>query len=134
MLKRIVRFFGTWKSGKPQFDNRPIFDAWATSNKDGERFECSWSKESEDITSNQRGYYHGQVIPFAAKQLEGWTELEVEGMLKKRFLTVNGGTEKEYVRSETTLNKEEYTKLIDETLLFLATQGIVVPPPSKSWR
>jgi hypothetical protein len=127
MLKNQYKFSGIYKDGKAIPDKPAEVVAFFKSQLG--RFEATFEKESEDIVQRQRGYFYGVVVPTIAK-VTGYTEEEVVGVTKKRHLTANKGLKTEYVRSETTLTKEEFAKFIDLVIKDAANCGIIIPEPS----
>lgn len=131
MLKRISKFYGEFKDGKPILDRPEIFKAWAKSQTG--RFEITVGKESEDVTQQQWGYLFACIYKPLADEL-GWLVEEVDGVFCKLYLTQNKGTKKEYVKSKSRLSREEIAQYMDLCIMKAAEMGVVCQPPNKNWR
>lgn len=85
---------------------------------------------TDSRSKRQNSFFHAVVIPVTQRVLREqghpkWTSLEYikEVILKKPFLTVNVGTEDEYVRHTSDLNIGEMWKFINQCLMLIADCG-----------
>ena len=131
MLKKQSKFYGEFVDGKLVLDRPEIYKTWSKSQTG--RCEITIGKESEDVTQQQWGYLFACLYKPVADEL-GWLVEEVDGIFCKMFLTQNKGTNKEYVKSKSRLNREEIAKYIDLCIMKAAELGVVCQPPNKSWR
>lgn len=116
-----------------KLDRAGLFETYIASLSVGQRVEVEIRKESEDNTNLQYGYLYGVVVALTAEST-GYTKEEMIGVFKRRLLTKYPGTDRQYVQSLTELNREELAKFIDGCIMLSAQLGVVVPPPSKTWR
>jgi hypothetical protein len=131
-MSKKAKFYGEVKGGKLLLDRPELYQAFIPT-LEGLRIELTLEKESEDITKNQWAYLFAVLYPAIALET-GYTVEEVDGMLKKRHLTVNRSLKNEYVKDKSSLNREQLAQYIDLCLLDAANLGIIVPPPDKNWR
>jgi hypothetical protein len=96
--------------------------------KEGQQVWLVVRPPSKDRTNRQFRYLYSCVYNFIAEEL-GCTVDDVNGIMKKRFLTVNKGTPLEYVRNKTDLNRDELAKFIDDIRMFAAGMGIETQDP-----
>lgn len=132
-----AKFYGIVKGGKVVWDNPDICKLWIK-RLEGKRIEGTFQKEREDGTDSQRGYYFSCIVRAAVNggDFAGWTSEEIDGYLCKKFLTLDKETPKERIRSrasEAGFTKENWSELIDKSIMDMAEHGIVVLPPSKFW-
>jgi len=97
--------------------------------KDGDVVEVTVQKQGKDRTNQQFRYLYSCVYQPMAKEL-GYTPEEMDGVMKKQFLTVNPDSPIEYVRSKTDLDREELSRFIDDCRREAASMGITTPDPS----
>lgn len=129
-MKKAI-FYAQVKNGKVQLDNKTVFDLYVK-NFEGKKIEITVEKEQVDITQSQWAYLFSVVYPAIANET-GYSINEVDGVLKKRHLTVNKGLKKEYVKSKSNLKRKELSDFIDLVIRDAAEIGIVVPPANKFW-
>lgn len=127
------KFYGEIAEGKLKLDRLGLFETYLASLPEGQRVEITVAKESEDKTAEQLGYFFSCVVQPLADHL-GYTKKEMDGVICKQLLTMNPGTKKEYVESKALLNRAELAAFIDKAIMLAAQEGVVVPPPSKTWR
>lgn len=125
-MKRAIYYF-TVKDGKIILDQRVLFDLYVKSLKEGTRGEMVLEDITKDKTLPQLRYYHGVIVKEFSEKT-GYSKEECDGILKRRFLTVNKGTDTEYVRSKATLTCEEMKEFIDQCIQYLAENGIPILP------
>lgn len=130
-MSKIGKFYGTVENNQLCLNNKSIYDLWLQT-MDGKRVEITIKKESEDITQNQWGYLFACVFAPIAEET-GFTIEETDGVLKKRFLTRNKGTKKEYVKDKSKLNRAELAEFVDNCIQIAASLGITVLPANKYW-
>ncbi len=128
-------FYGVVKDGKFILDNRSVFDSWIK-NFEGKRMQAEFGKEDESHTINQFRYLYACVYaPLAS--LFGYTVKEIDGLLKKKFLTKTiekGKKIRTYVQDKRDLTKQELAEYIDKCIQFAAENGIVVLPANKFFK
>lgn len=125
-MKNII-IYGQVEHGKLTLDNRPYLNACLKSVKKAERVEVTIAPIRQDKTAQQLKYYYGVLIPAFCEET-GYTKEEVDGLLKKIFLTVNKGTKKEYVKSLSELSVKAMSDYIDSCVMFGAEHAVFVPP------
>ena len=128
-----AKFYAEVWFDRLHLDRPDLMTRYIRSLPDKTRVEITVEKESEDKTAEQLGYYFSCVVTPLAEHL-GYTKREMDGVLCKLLLTVNEGTDKEYVRSKADLNRVELAQFIDEAIMCAAGHGVVVCPPNKTWR
>ena len=112
-----------------ELDSPLQYDCYLQSFENDEEVVVSVRKPEAHKTVEQRNYFHGCVVRPAALHF-GYTEEEFKGVLKRRFLTENKGTKKEYVKDTESLPRKEYSQFIDHCVMDLAHYGFVVEPPT----
>ncbi|KKN66054.1 hypothetical protein LCGC14_0475320 [marine sediment metagenome] len=83
----------------------------------------------KDRTWEQFKYLFSCVYPFMAESI-GCTVTEIDGIMKKRLLTVNKDTPLEYVKNKTDLNRAELAEYIDGVRREAAGMGIETADPT----
>ena len=86
------------------------------------------STPSKDRTNLQFRYLYSCVYNFLADEI-GCTVAEIDGIMKKRFLTVNQATPLEYVKNKTDLDRAELARFIDDVRTLAAGMGIQTQDP-----
>jgi len=119
--------------GVLKLDRIALFETYIAGLPIGQRVELTVEKESEETTNLQYAYLFGVVVAMTAESL-GYMKDEMIGVFKRKLLTKFPDTDREYVQSLTELNREEIAKFIDGCVMLSAQVGVVVPPPSKTWR
>jgi hypothetical protein len=132
-----AKFYGVVKDGKVVWDNPDICKLWIK-RLENKRIEGTFQKEQEDGTDSQRGYYFSCIVRAAVNEgdFAGWVADEIDGYLCKKFLTIDKGTPKERIRSRSSgasFTKEDWSELIDKSIMDMAEHGVIVLPPSKFW-
>jgi hypothetical protein len=125
------RFYGFVK-GSVHLDSPEVYKLFVK-NFEGKRVEITIKEEGKDITEEQWGYLFGVVYPAIALET-GYTIDEVDGVCKKRHLTVNRGTKKEYVKDKSRMTRKEIAEYTDLVIQDAAKIGVIVPPPNKNWK
>lgn len=126
------KFLGTVKDGKVVFNRRSIFNGYIQQ-FEGREIQITISKKSNNITNNQLSYLFACVYqPLAASV--GYSIEELDGVLKKKHLTINPDTNREYVKNKTDLNRAELSDYIDMCRVSAAKCGVITPEPDKSWK
>jgi len=106
------------------FERPDVYDAFIDSIPVGEKLKITIQNPQEDKTLPQlRKYYAG---PVKALQSVGYSKQEADGILKRQFLTRNKGEKGEYVASKADLTKDELRVLIDESIMWLTSNGLFV--------
>ena len=123
------KFYGEIKEGKLVLDSKTVFNVWIE-NWEGQRVEITVAKEAENITQQQWAYLFACVYAPLSEHT-GHTVEEIDGILKKKFLTKNKGKKTEYVKDKSRLTKAELAKYIDDCIMTAAKTGVVVLPPNK---
>ncbi len=113
-------------------DNKEVYKLFLQ-NFRGKRVEVTIREEGEDWSVPQFRYLYACVYEPLAKEV-GYTVEELDGVLKKKFLTVNKGKKREYVRDKHTLNRAELAEYIDKCIHQAAEVGVVCLPADKFWR
>ena len=87
------------------------------------------AKPSKSRTHEQFKYLYSCVYPFLEESL-GCDIDTVDGIMKKRHLTVNTDTPLEYVKNKTNLDRAELAKYIDDVRADAAGMGIETQDPT----
>ena len=128
-----VKLYGEIKEGCLKLDRLGLFETYLRSLPEGQRVEINIQKESQDTTLSQWSYFFACIVT-PLSESTGYTKEEIDGIICKKFLTQNPGTDREYVKSKTKCNRAETAILIDQAANFAAELGVVVCPPDKMWR
>lgn len=129
----IARFYGEVREGKVKFSNPQLVKQYVSTLDDGLSVEVTFKPTGEDITSEQWGYYFAAIVRRIAEHT-GDPEQVVDGMICKCFLTMLKGTNKEYVRSKTDLNRKELSDFIEKAASIAAYLGVQIEPPNPRWK
>jgi hypothetical protein len=129
-------FYGVIKDSKVVLDNKTVWTTWL-STLEGQRVQIEVAKESDKTSHEAFGYLYACVYKPLADSL-GYTVLEVDGLLKKKFLTVKitkqikGKTKVfTYVKDKRDLNKADLAEFTDSCIMICAENGVVVLPANK---
>jgi len=128
-----VKFYAGVKDGCLNVDRHSLFLAYFRGLPENTRLEITVQEESQDTTLSQWSYYFACIVT-PLSESTGYTKEEVDGIICKKFLTQNPGTDREYIKSKTKCNRAETAALIDQAAMFAAELGVVVCPPDKMWR
>jgi hypothetical protein len=113
----------------PYVRDREQFYNWLSSQfKDGDKVWIRVTKPSRSRTHEQFKYLYSCVYPFIAEYV-GCDVDTVDGIMKKRHLTVNIDTPLEYVKNKTDLDRAELAKFIDDVRTDAAGMGIETQDP-----
>ena len=82
-------------------------------------------KASMPRTISQNDYFHGIICPIFAISF-GLTKAEAKQIFKNEFLTYDK-LGKEFTKSTSELNKDEFSNFIDECLNFAANHNCYIP-------
>lgn len=125
-------FYASVSEGEIHLDNKEVCKLFVK-NFEGKRIEITIEEETDDWTTQQFRYLYSCVYtPLAAEV--GYTVEELDGVLKRKFLTRNKGTKKEYVKEKSSLNRKELAEYIDKCIQQAAEVGVVCLPANKFWR
>ena len=114
----------------PFLRDREQFFTWCTSQfKEGEKVWITVAKPSKSRTHEQFKYLYSCVYPFIGEHL-GCTLDEVDGIFKRRHLTVNPDSPLEYVKNKTDLDRTELAKYIDDVRKDAAGMNIQTMDPA----
>lgn len=113
-------------------DRLGLFNTYIENLPEG-RYEVEIRKESYDPTLQQWAYYFACIVSPLSEHT-GHAKDEIDGILSRKFLTQNLGTDREYVKSKAKCNRAETAALIDQAANFAAELGVIVCPPDKQWR
>ena len=128
-----VKLYGEVTEGCLKLDRHGLFEAYLRSLSEDQRVEITVAKESQDTTLSQWSYFFACIVT-PLSESTGYTKDEIDGVICKKFLTQNPGTDREYVKSKAKCNRAETAALIDQAAMFAAELGVVVAPPNKQWR
>jgi hypothetical protein len=113
----------------PVVRDREKFYGWLSSQfKDGDKVWITVTKPSKSRTHEQFKYLYSCVYPFIAEYI-GCDVDTVDGIMKKRHLTVNVDTPLEYVKNKTDLDRAELATYIDSVRADAAGMGIETQDP-----
>ncbi len=114
----------------PFVRDREKFFTWLSSQfKEGEKVWVTVTKPSRSRTHEQFKYLYSCVYPFLEESL-GCDIDTVDGIMKKRHLTVNIDSPLEFVRNKTDLDRAELAKYIDDVRADAAGMNIETQDPS----
>lgn len=114
----------------PRVRDREKFFGWLLSQfKEGDKVWITITKPSKSRTHAQFKYLYSCVYPFIAEYI-GCDVDTVDGIMKKRHLTVNIDTPLEYVQNKTDLDRAELATYIDNVRADAAGMGIETQDPS----
>lgn len=86
---------------------------------------------TKERTHKQFKYLHGVVY----SALLDWLMLDnmetIDGMMRKKFLTVNKDTRLEYVRSLSNLTRKELAEYIDDVVEYARDSGLTIKEPER---
>jgi len=99
---------------------------------DGREVEERFGPPEKDQTAEQRGYYWGVICTKYGEDI-GDTKEGVDFDLRQELLSVDRGGSKIRIQSTSELNRQEYSRYIDNIIILLARQGYVVEPPNRNW-
>ena len=126
------KFYGIVKDGQVILNQKGIFNGYIQQ-LEGKEIQITISKKSNDITNQQLAYLFACIYqPLAASV--GYTIDEIDGVLKRKHLTMNPDTEKEYVRNKTELNRAELSDYIDMCRVSAAKCGVITQEPDPHWK
>jgi hypothetical protein len=94
----------------------------------GEQVWVTVTKPSKDRTNQQFRYLYSCVYPQMSEEL-GCTVDEIDGIMRKKFLTMNKDTPLEYVKNKTDLDRQELARFIDDVRMCAAGMGIQTQDP-----
>jgi hypothetical protein len=112
----------------PQLRDREEFKTYCKQFKEGEKVWMTIAKPSKVRTHEQFKYLYSCVYPQMAEEL-GCTLDEIDGIMKRRHLTVNPDSPLEYVKNKTDLDRAELAKFIDDVRRDAAGMGIETMNP-----
>jgi len=117
------------RSGRlvPVVRDREQFDGFILRNfKVGQQVWITVRPPSKDRTHQQFKYLYGAVYPLIGESL-GCSIEEVDGVMRKRLLTMNLGSPLEFVRNKSDLDRAELSEFIDGVRQIAAGMGIMTP-------
>lgn len=126
MIREAV-WYGEINEGKLTLSQPELFKVWLNAVKHVGPVEIVIRGITAGKTNAQLAYYFGVLVK-ELSEYAGYTKDEADGVLCRRFLTVNKGLPNEYVKSKADLSTEEMSAFIDSVIMLLAECGVVVPP------
>lgn len=96
--------------------------------KDGDKVWVTLSLPTKERTHKQFKYLHAGVYDPIAKEL-GCNMETVDGVMRKRFLTVNRDTPLEYTRNKTDLTRKELAEYTNDVSNYGRDMGIEILEP-----
>lgn len=119
----------THKKLFPQIKDKDKFIDWFTAAfREGDKVWLKVEKPSKSRTHEQFKYLYSCVYQPVAEYI-GCTLVEIDGVMKRRLLTVNPDSPMEYVRNKTDLNRAELAEYIDGCRREAAMMGIETMDP-----
>ncbi|KKM73597.1 hypothetical protein LCGC14_1408820 [marine sediment metagenome] len=111
--------------------DREQFDTYINRTfKEGDKVWVTVELPHKDRTWEQFKYLYSCVYALMAEDLGIATLEEMDGIMKKRLLTVNKDTPLEYVKNKTDLNRAELAEYIDGVRREAAGMGISTADPT----
>lgn len=114
----------------PALRDRQRFIDWFTAAfREGDLCWMTIEKPHKEKTHRQFRYLFSCVYPFIAKEWGDCPLEVVDGVMKRRHLTVNVDTPMQYTKNKTDLNRGELAKFIDDVRADAAMLGIETQDP-----
>ncbi len=125
-------FFGKIELAAITWDWNDQIRAFLTSPKwQGKEVEVTIELRGKDPTAEQRGYYFAVVL--AAAEDLGYLKDELDDALRRHHSPQVEGKRHNYRKALSKLNRQEYSRYIDDCIITLAKAGYAVEPPNRNW-
>jgi hypothetical protein len=116
----------------PNLGDKEKFYAWFTAEfREGDKVWLTIERPHKTRTHRQFRYLFSCVYPYIAKEWGDCPLDVVDGVMKKRHLTVNVDSPLEYTKNKTDLNRAELAQFIDNVRCDAANMGIVTKDPEE---
>lgn len=122
-----LKFFAQIVNNHLVFDDASSFKNYLQ-RYNGKEIEVCIKQRQKPKSQNQLGYFFGHIILQMAEHF-GYTDEEMYGILKHKFLIKFMDTEKEYVQSLSELSRKETADFIDHCIRFGLELGVEIYPP-----
>ncbi len=98
--------------------------------KDKDKVWVTLSLPNKEKSGCQLGYLHSVIYPALSKCL-GCDMVTVDGVMRKKFLTIHEDTRLEYVQSISNFTRGELTEYIDDLIQYGSEIGAEILPPER---
>lgn len=111
-------------------DRHKFIDWFSAAFREGDTIWMTTEKPHKKRTHRQFRYLFSCVYPYIAEEWGDCPLDVVDGVMKRRHLTVNIDSPLEYTKNKTDLNRAELAKFIDDVRATAAQLGIVTKDPT----
>ena len=128
-------FLGRIDKGKVSFQNRPLFDQYIKSFKDGTLLEIIVKKFKETKSDPLRKYYFGVVMKLLSEET-GYTKDEMHDAMKAKFASTYGENDLLIIQSvfsnKSKMSIEDKQDFIEQVKRWAATYlSLYIPDPNE---
>ncbi len=119
-------FFGKVVDGRITFNNKEALNNHV-SRFNGKEVEVIIKRRTRNVTREQYGYLY--VLYNLVSEHTGYSVDEIDGVMKRRHLTVNRDSPFEWVKNKSQCTSQEISDFINKVRMDCAEHGIITPGP-----